>query len=269
MKRAYGFSLILIIILLIATASFLVSYTQSSNEQNASVYVGVSFCGNTTDQAKLLIDKVKGYTNLFVLDCGINPISQNQSAVQEICDYAVNAGLSIIVNLGTYTPRNWSWQIPFLNSAKEKYGDKLLSAYYDDEPSGIPLDWNWPNYFETGPLTFGSIQLSLVPIVQKINAFNGTGTYPENYTLEATWYKTLIERNFIRAHLSTLQIPVLTSDYALYWNDYLSGYDTILAQLGWNNSVNQEIALVRGGSNDAEQGLGRNFNVEVHATTIP
>ena len=38
----------------------------------------------------------------------------------------------------------------------------------------------------------------------------------------------------------------MTSDYALYWFDYLGGYDTLLAQFGWNSSVNQQIALIRG-----------------------
>jgi hypothetical protein len=37
-----------------------------------------------------------------------------------------------------------------------------------------------------------------------------------------------------------------TSDYALYWFDYLSGYDAILAHMGWNHTVAQQIALVRG-----------------------
>jgi hypothetical protein len=37
-----------------------------------------------------------------------------------------------------------------------------------------------------------------------------------------------------------------TSDYALYWFDYLSGYDVILAHMGWNLTAAQQIALVRG-----------------------
>ena len=42
---------------------------------------------------------------------------------------------------------------------------------------------------------------------------------------------------------------VFTSDYALYWFDYLSGYDVVLAQIGWNDSFAQNIALVRGAAN--------------------
>ena len=105
------------------------------------VYVGVAFGGNTTAQAKLLIDKTKSYTNLFILDSGINAISTNQTAVEEICDYAVNSGLNIIVNLGTWTRRQLGLANSILNdSSREKYGEKFLGAYYDDEVGGIPLD---------------------------------------------------------------------------------------------------------------------------------
>src|ERR1035437_3534161 len=148
MKTEHILSLILIVILLVATVSLLVSYTQSSNGQKDPVYVGIAFGGNTTEQAKLLIDKTKGYTNLFILDSGINPISTNESAVTEICDYATDAGLNIIVNLGTFTNQtDWAWKIQFYNSSIQKYGDKFLGAYYDDEPGGIHFVWIWKKNF--------------------------------------------------------------------------------------------------------------------------
>ncbi len=37
-----------------------------------------------------------------------------------------------------------------------------------------------------------------------------------------------------------------TSDYGLYWWDYLGGYDVMLTELGWNASVAQQIAQVKG-----------------------
>jgi hypothetical protein len=39
---------------------------------------------------------------------------------------------------------------------------------------------------------------------------------------------------------------VFTSDYALYWFDYLTGYDVVLGQIGWNTSFTQHVALLRG-----------------------
>ena len=84
-------------LIVIIAVSILAVYTSYSNGSQAkadpNTYVGIAFCGNTTDQAKLLIDKVKSYTNLFILDSGRNPISENQSKVEEVCDYAVGKGL--------------------------------------------------------------------------------------------------------------------------------------------------------------------------------
>jgi hypothetical protein len=46
--------------------------------------------------------------------------------------------------------------------------------------------------------------------------------------------------------LQEKSIIVFTADYGLYWWDYKSGYDIILAELGWNHSMTQDIGLVRG-----------------------
>ena len=51
-------------------------------------------------------------------------------------------------------------------------------------------------------------------------------------------------------------LKLFTSDYALYWWDYKGGYDTVFAHLGWNNSVAQEIDLVRGAANSQGKSWG-------------
>ena len=245
MKKIHVLAIALIIILLTSSAALLVSYTQSTGSKKDPVYVGVAFGGNTTAQAKLLIDRVKDYSNLFILASGINPISKNQSAVEEICDYAVNSGLYIIVSLGTWTRNNWPWQLQFYNDSKERYGDKFLGAYYDDEVGGIPLDYNWTAYFSRSnsplflhaPTANGRYNLVLPNI---------TGPQPESYGAEAQWFNQLLETNRGHNDLKNYSIPTFTSDYALYWFDYLGGYDNLFAQLGWNESVNQQISLVRG-----------------------
>ncbi|MBN1784781.1 MAG: hypothetical protein JW815_03495, partial [Candidatus Bathyarchaeota archaeon] len=40
-----------------------------------------------------------------------------------------------------------------------------------------------------------------------------------------------------------------TSDFALYWFDYLAGYDTVFVEFGWNHSIPQHVGLGRGAAN--------------------
>ena len=62
---------------------------------------------------------------------------------------------------------------------------------------------------------------------------------------------------------------VFTSDYGLYWFDYLSGYDVVLGQVGWNLTLNQQIALIRGAATMQNKSWGVVNNLEISATTFP
>lgn len=46
--------------------------------------------------------------------------------------------------------------------------------------------------------------------------------------------------------LKSRGIPMFTSDYALYWFDYLAGYDCVFVEFGWNHSRTQHVVLGRG-----------------------
>ena len=164
-----------------------------------------------------------------------------------MCDYAYTAGLYLIINLGTWTPQDWPAKIHFYNESKYMYGDKFLGVYYDDEPAGYEIDYNWTDAFnENSSYLFSPSTWSLNGIYSNLQIANATGIHPDNYTQEATWFTNLLKQNRGTTSLNHYNIPYLTSDYALYWFDYLGGYSTLLAQLGWNSSVNQQISLVRG-----------------------
>jgi hypothetical protein len=252
MKQTAFFAVILTALVL--TASFLVAHSiTNSNVDETPFYVGVTFCGNTTQQAKQLIDKVKDYTNLFVLQSW--DISNNETATNEICDYATTQDLNILVNLGvnwSYT-RAWTWQFPWFQSANERYGNKFLGAYYDDEPAGIQLDYNWFSFFLNYSSFFqGNPHASLLHQIfadLEKEMENTTRPEPENYDTEAAWFQMILQSNQGHNSLHEAGIQTFTSDYLLYWFDYLGGFDTMLAQFGWNNTVTQEIALVRGAAN--------------------
>jgi len=224
MKNAVA--VVLVSFLLILTIALSAQYFSENETKEAEpCYVGVAFCGNTTSEAKLLIDRVKTYTNLFVVQSG--PISENETALNEICDYAVNADLSIIVYFGDLDSRFMDeskfWRIPWLSFAKQEWGNRLLGVQYYDEPGGFYIDMNRTEW------VFGlNATLENLDYDWAANRFN----------------RLRDDRGF--AELKANDIEAFVSDYALYWFDYLAGYDVVLAQIGWNHTIEQDIALLRG-----------------------
>jgi hypothetical protein len=277
-------------------------------------YVGVTYCGDSTAEAKALIDKVKGYTNLFVLQSGT--LLRNVDAINEIGDYAVNAGLHYITYFGTDSA--WvmkTWQ----NSYNGSWENNFLGIYFGDEPGGKMLDgsktfydqasqshimkdrygvrWEIDNetlatYRPDGtltltisPLSNGDIanfydvnyylngtvtitiytsqkdaqnpnQTNLIPTIVTVKDHSTLNyTYQEIYnsrplqTIEETAQRFVNQTKSDINNFGPHNGKYLTSDYGLYWYDYLGGYDTVLAQLGWNHSTVQDIALVRGAAN--------------------
>jgi hypothetical protein len=213
---------ILLSILLVGTFVFLqpINYTGSSGSPTKNVNVGVTFCGDTVSQAKLLVDKVKNYTNVFVVDSW--PISQNESALNSICDYAIFSGLHIIVYFAWF---NQYWQAFWLDSAKDRWGDMFLGIYLYDEPGGVQLDIPSGKYDNT----------TLLPI----NYAAATDKFVQSFRT-GNREKSDMEMLKLRG------IKAFTSDYALYWFDYEAGYDGLFAEFGWNYSRQLNIALVRG-----------------------
>ncbi|MGA2681215.1 MAG: hypothetical protein ABSF44_05375 [Candidatus Bathyarchaeia archaeon] len=263
----------LIVILAVSVGAYTTYSIESQPKANPNnVYVGVAFGGNTTLEAKILIDKVKGYTNLFILDSGRNAITQNETAVNEICDYAVANGLSVIINVGIQQPfdtsRYWFWNqsLNVTQQWKTKWGNKFLGMYYNDEPGGIQLDGNWSYWFShwqpqflssnftTGNYTkTEAYQRYIKPIYDlnqiyyKMLGFMNNKTSPPNYDLEANFFtQDILEGDNGLSLLKNATVTTFTSDYALYWYDYLGGYNVMFAELGWNCSVAEQIALVKG-----------------------
>jgi hypothetical protein len=227
-------------LLLISTTAFLVSnHLVSENNETTQFYVGVTFCGNTTMEAKLLINRVKNYTNLFVLQSG--PISKNETATNEICDYAAAAGLHIIVYFGWFDP-DYPWQLPWLDLATQRWGDRFLGVYYYDEPGGIQIDYNWSRLFDWIKRWNSTWYENHLPAIEG----NVNGSQIQLYDEAAKMYVSAVEADPGLNALKTRSITAFTSDYALYWFDYLGGYDVVLSQFGRNVSLVQSIALIRG-----------------------
>ena len=224
--------LILSIILLTSifcSAIVYVHYNFKNEVSEEDFFFGVSFGGNTTSQAKLLIDKVKGYTNLFIINSW--EVSKNETALNEICEYAVDAELNFMVFFDYLSHIGYPWHLTWFDTAKERWEKQFLGVYLYDEPGGRQIDsGRWD---------------------EKI-IYKNISDYGE----AAEFFVTSISATWSMQDLKNRSIPAFTSDYALYWFDYLAGYDAVFVELGWNHSRPQQIALGRGAANVQDKEWG-------------
>lgn len=95
----------------------------------------------------------------------------------------------------------------------------------------------------------GSDRIAQEETYQQVKSKNPIPDYNTAANLYINKTKEPIDNLRNQWNISKGDFPIFTSDYSLYWWDYKSGYDMVLAQLGWNNTVAQEIASVRGAAN--------------------
>jgi hypothetical protein len=203
----------LLFIAIITIASFALIYSQASVEVD-EFYFGASFGGQTAQEAKILIDKVKTYTNFFII--ASYDLSTNEIALNEVCDYAAEANLKFIVYFDFISRIAYPWHQTWLDTAQERWDGKFLGIYLRDEPGGHQLD-------------------EQEPIKNAANYSDAANRFINNISLS----NSMVDAK-------NKGISTFTSDYALYWWDYLAGYDTVFVELGWKLNSNQQIALCRG-----------------------
>jgi hypothetical protein len=227
MKTAWTLALIVLLVFAVSLPVY-VHFSSESESPVQDFYFGVTFGGNTTSEAKLLIDKVKGYTNLFIVASW--DISQNETALNEICQYAVNSGMSVIVYFDYvfFNVEPWAWLQNWFETAQAKWGANFLGVYLYDEPGGNQID---SNQWRSGPSAKRAME----------NA--------SDYSDAAARFVKDIPSTISWQNVEKVGLRTFTSDYALYWWDYLAGYDAVFVELGWNNSRTQQIALCRGAAN--------------------
>jgi len=227
MKNKWLFLLIALLVSAVCLPIVYVHYQIEKEASNDSFFFGVTYGSNTTSEAKLLIDKVKGYTNLFVVDSW--DITTNETALNEICEYAIGAKLNVIVYFDfVLYAGNLSWFHMWLDTARERWGNNFLGIYLYDEPGGNQID---TGAWRTGPSARKAMENS------------------SDYTDAANRFVTNIPSTLSWQNVRNSCLPIFTSDYALYWFDYLAGYDTVFVELGWNHSTTQNVALGRGAAN--------------------
>ena len=269
MKKMWRIILVTFLVVAIVTSIFASEDTAKAASSD-KVYVGVTFGGTTVDEAKQLIDKVYTYTNLFIVDSWtISGNFNDTTPLTEICDYAVQHNLAVIVyfsfiyynytrTVGSlYNSSVWDlygvlpWHVDWLNQAKARWGDMFLGAYLYDEPGGKQIDTGY-----WGGSTMTTFTGS------KITTFVNTSDYADAASRFIRSLNGGSMQHIINTTIPnsvTSPVPVFTADYALYWFDYKAGYNTVFAELGNNlppDSKIDQIGLCRGAATTQQKDWG-------------
>lgn len=229
MKRRFVVFSAVLAIAVILLSVFLANGLFTNPQQSREFYIGVEYAyADDTAQLKALVDKVKDYTNLFVI--GSIAISFNRSALDESCDYITQSGLNLIVFFtgidrysnwtSSYTIRDW------MADAQQRYGDKFLGIYKIDEPGGNQID-----------------QGNSTIIHSAASYTQASESYVGNLTLMNNYYHPYTPRLF-------------TADYALHWFDYKAGYSGVFAEFVGNESRQRIIAQTRGAATAFQRDWG-------------
>ncbi len=185
-------------VLLVSVAvPFVYWHGSSRTDETDEFHFGVTYGFNTTSEAKLLIDKVRNYTDVFVVDSW--GVTENETTLNEICQYSADAGLKFVVYFDLISVTTYNWHRDWITTAKTRWGDKFLGIYLHDELGGKQLDQQ--RYFRNAS-----------------DFADAANHFTKNI---ASYYSTQFLKNN--------SMPIFTSDYAFYWWDYLGRYDTVFA----------------------------------------
>ncbi len=214
--------LFLVTVLLISLfVSYGFLFDEDSSRAFEGVFVGVDVAYDDMEANKELIDEVCAYTNLFVI--GTTGITNNKTTLNEICQYVYDKDLSFIV----YTDERL--QYLWVERAINRWGDRFIGLYFWDENGGKQLDLSM-----------------ILPVMQA-----------DNHTDATNKFVNALKNSFVYMNYSGFEDrPLFTSDYVLYWFDYMTGYDVVLTQLGWNYSRQLNIALCRGAATIQDKDWG-------------
>jgi hypothetical protein len=178
-----------------------------------------------------LIDKAANYVNLIIL--GSLNLTMDTQALTRVCDYMYQRDLHFIVYVGFaaqgYTPPRGP-DAQFFDLAATRWGDKFLGVYLFDEVGGKLMDGG----HSVDVATADNYSEAAILYTHHLNYFLGN----------------------ITKYYEPAKFKLFTSDYALYWYDYLSGYDVVFSEFVGNQSRQIATGLSRGAAKTLNKDWG-------------
>ena len=196
-----------------------------------NVFVGMDIGYGDEEVALKLIDKVADFVNLIIL--GSLEVTTNTEALTRVCDHMYQRNLHFIVYVGFahegYTPPEGP-DSQFFSMAANMWGEKFLGVYLFDEAGGKLMD--------------GAHSIDVMDA--------------DNYSEAAIIYSHHLDffLGNTTEYYEPAEIRLFTSDYALYWYDYLSGYDVVFCEFVGNQSKQITVSLCRGAAKTLDKDWG-------------
>jgi hypothetical protein len=230
MKTKYILITILLVLLLIVPVFLYYSFLADTPAKGepSGLFVGVDVAYDNVTEIKMLVDEISPYTNTIVI--GSTGITFDLAKLDDLCQYVYDRGFYFMIYghpIGD--PEKLVLQKQWVLDAKPRWGDKFLGLYAFDEPGGRQLD------------------NASYKVVHNEEWFADNWTEAADKYVNTLFVKYL--HHTIEDQLGGLDLPLFTSDYALYWFDYKASYDVVFAEFGWNLSRHINVALDRGAAN--------------------
>lgn len=214
---------LLVFILIVTTVGAHLFFQKSNSSPTAFIGVDVGYGDSTA--VYNIADAVTGYANLIII--GSLEVTSNTTALTNVCDYLYQKGFYFIIYVGFAKEGVFPPQGPdpsFFQMAENQWGVKFLGAYMFDEPGGKQLDLPVNSPDRPAPTASGYTDAAA------------------HFILDVGSYLSLYKE----VYYDVPQMNLFTSDYALYWYDYLSGYNVVFSELLGSQTDQLAISLNRG-----------------------
>jgi hypothetical protein len=236
-KLSLAISIVLLVFGLLLTLIGFVLFAGPSYEDQ-KLFVGVDLGYGDENDVYQVADATRGFANLIII--GSTKVTSNTSKLIIVCEYLYQRGFYFIVYVGfagtVLPPRGPN--ATFFDYAGRRWGNRFLGAYLFDEVGGKQMDYEIDNPDKPVPRA------------------DNTSDAAIHFMINLMTFLDLEKQVF---YSPPPNLKLYTSDYSLYWYDFLSGYDTVLCEFVGKPIGNENrqvaIALDRG----AAKTLGKSW----------